>query len=136
MTSNRERATYLVLGAAAGASLVGWLCYARSAEKPRRMLSEAAEGAARRLGRIEDTAVALQRRAEEFDRLLKEIIELGREKKVMAEAVLMDTLHKFEHTTDVVQDSMVESAREISSLLTQIRRGLDALLSSRRSRAA
>ncbi len=64
-------------------------------------------------------------RSEDIDQLIQELVQVGREQASKVDYIVTDTVEKFEQTTDVIQERVVNPAIEISSFLKGIRSGLD-----------
>ncbi len=133
MASPRER-TYLIIGGAFGAALT-LLCTAKS-EKAGRLLERISGKVVQVLDQVTTPFEILQRRAKDLDRFVGEMICVGREQASKVDTVVSHTANRFEQTSDVIQNNLVESALELSAFLKAVKAGLDQLMSRKPSRAA
>ena len=112
MEPKDRKGLYLVIGGATGAGLV-WLCFAKSASKPRRLIKESSEKARHMLESTETVLDTVRFHANEISQFLS------------------STADKFERTNDIVQRNVVNSVREVSSFLKQLAEQLRSIKSSR-----
>jgi transcriptional regulator len=78
----------------------------------------------------------LQRRTEDLDHFVGEMIRVGKDQASKVDTVMSNTASRFEQTSDVIQNNLVESALELSAFLRAVKVGLDQLRSGKPSRAA
>ena len=133
MASPRER-TYLVIGGAFGAALT-LLCTAKS-EKAGRLLGRMSDKAVQVLDQVTTPFEILQRRTEDLDHFVGEMIRVGKDQASKVDTVMSNTASRFEQTSDVIQNNLVESALELSAFLRAVKVGLDQLRSGKPSRVA
>jgi hypothetical protein len=87
MITKKQKIIYASAGGATAASII-WLHYAKSAGKARGYLGGAGEKAMRTLRSIHGTMDTIQKRAEEINRFVQEMVDWRRFKKSHAETVV------------------------------------------------
>ncbi|HLV02303.1 MAG TPA: hypothetical protein VKZ59_13615 [Acidobacteriota bacterium] len=96
-------------------------------------LSESLTPVARVVDRITKTAdeatQMFDERRRNIDELVRELVEVGRKQAAKVDAVVTDTVTKFEETTRIIQHDIVRPVAEISSFLKAVKSGLDYLFS-------
>ena len=114
------------MGSATVASLL-WLRYAKSAGKARGILGGAGEKVMRTLRTIHCAANTIQKRTEEIDHFVQELIDLGRIQKSHAEGVFEATLQRFEETAELIRKNLALSSDDVTALLSDLRAGVKQL---------
>ena len=74
-------------------------------------------------------------RSQDVDQLIQELVQVGREQASKVDYIVTDTAEKFEQTTDVIQERVVNPAIEISSFLKGIWSGLDYFFAKKPDRS-
>lgn len=87
-------------------------------------LGEVAENIRRNVDEVSGT---IQTRAEDIDRLLSEITQLGREQASKVDFLVTDTIQKFEETTESIQKDVLRPAVEIAAFAKGMKAGIDVL---------
>jgi hypothetical protein len=72
-------------------------------------------------------------RVRDIDQLVGRLIEVGSIQAEKVDAVVSDTVGKFEETTAVVQQDIVRPVVEISSIVKGLKTGLEYLLSKKKT---
>jgi hypothetical protein len=135
MISTKQKIVYLSAGGATAASLV-WLRYAKSAGKARGFLGETGNKVMRTLRSIHGAVDTLQKRTEEIDRFLQEMIDLGRAEKSLAEAVVANSLQRYEQTAQLIKNNLIQSSGDVATLLSDLKSGVKHLVSTPQSSRA
>lgn len=135
MLTRKQKAIYLTGGGVVAAALV-WLCSAKSAAGARSFLGEAGKKAGKSLDDIQNTLSTVRQCTVEVDRFVRELVQVGRERRAQAELVIDDTLKRLEQTADVIQKNVAQSSEEITALLRDLRTAVAHLVSSKPSEAA
>ena len=123
MATRNQKAMVLAAGGAITATLI-WFRYARSAARARSFMDDVGQKASRTLDRVQNTLTTIQKRTEEFDRFVHELVRVGNEQKAHAETVINDTLKKLDQTAETIQKNLTTSSSEITELLKEIRIGI------------
>ncbi len=79
--------------------------------------------------RAGEATVMLERRAADLDRLGQLLVEVGNRQAEKLDAVVTDTVAKFEETTAVIQQDILKPVVEISSVIKGLRTGIGYLFS-------
>jgi len=74
-------------------------------------------------------------RVHDIDQLVGSLIEVGSRQAEKVDAVISDTVEKFEETTEVIQQDIVRPVVEISSLVKGLKTGLEYLFSKKQIRS-
>jgi len=74
------------------------------------------------------------RRAQDVDELVAELLVVGRRQAAKVDDVVTDTLGKFDETSSAIQNDILRPVIEISSFVKGLRTGFDYLFSRRRTR--
>lgn len=94
-----------------------------------RHLSEGVESRAEEVNRM------FGERVREVDQLVGTLLEVGSRQAEKVDAVVTDTVEKFEETTAVIQQDIVRPVVEISSLVKGLKTGLEYLFSKKQVRS-
>ena len=85
---------------------------------------------------VESTAGEINRmfgaRVRDIDQLVSRLVEVGSMQAEKVDAVISDTMGKFEETTAVVQQDIVRPVVEISSIVKGLKTGLEYLFSKKK----
>lgn len=79
--------------------------------------------------RAGEATVMLERRATDLDRLGRLLVDVGSRQAEKLDAVVTDTVAKFEETTAVIQQDILRPVVEISSVIKGLRTGIGYLFS-------
>lgn len=79
-----------------------------------------------------DAGTMMEQRVADLDRLVKLLVDVGSRQAEKLDAVVSDTVEKFEQTTAVIQQDILRPVVEISSVVKGLRTGIDYLFSRRR----
>lgn len=80
----------------------------------------------------EEINTMFEARAKQVDQLVERLVEVGSEQAVKVEAVVNDTVEKFEETTSIIQEDILRPVVEISSLIKGLRTGFDYLFAGKK----
>jgi methyl-accepting chemotaxis protein len=69
---------------------------------------------------------------EKFDGLVSETADMARQQVLRLDALVGSTIDQIEHTSRVVQDSILAPVREVSAVIKGVKTGLEFLTSKRR----
>ncbi len=123
MATENQKVAVLLAGGTIAAALI-WLRYAKSAARARRFMDEIGLKASQTLDGIQNTLTTIQKRTEEVDRFVQELVRAGKEQKAHAEAVIGDTLKRLDQTAETIQKNLTTSSTEVTELLKEIRSGV------------
>ncbi len=82
---------------------------------------------------VNEVSETLRRRADDLDKFIDELMDLGREQASKIDYLVTDTVQKFEQTTEIIQKDVLRPAVEISAFIKGIRSGLAVLFSKQAS---
>jgi hypothetical protein len=119
MVLTRKDLAYWTAGGTASALLV-WLCWADSAEQARRFLQATVRDVGQKLGRIQTSVSAIQRRIEEFDRLTRELLELAKEERPKVEAVIRDVSELLKEIKDGLEKVNISKSPEAAAKMGEM----------------
>lgn len=135
MATRNQKAMVLAAGGAVTGTLI-WLRYAKSAARARHFMDDVGQKASRTLDRVQHTLTTMQKRTEEFDRFVHELVRVGSEQKAHPETVINDTLKKLDQTAEAIQKNLTTSSSEIAELLKEIRTGVAKIAVPERKQVA
>lgn len=84
---------------------------------------------------VKNLSELVQRRGEQVDGFVEEMIQLGRDQASKIDYVVTDTVQKFEQTTELIQKDVLGPAVEVSSFVRSVKNGLEYLFSRREKRS-
>jgi hypothetical protein len=85
--------------------------------------------------RANELNVMFGERVRDIDQLVGTLLEVGSKQAEKVDAVITDTVEKFEETTAVIQQDIVKPVIEMSSLVKGLKTGLEYLFSKKQIRA-
>jgi tetrahydromethanopterin S-methyltransferase subunit F len=80
---------------------------------------------------VRDASIAVKAQVQRIDATVNDVMDRARLQVIRADELLSRTLDKVEHTSDVVQKTVVSPVRQISGLMQGITVGLEFLFSRR-----
>ncbi len=81
---------------------------------------------------VRDTSTTVKAQVQRLDATVNDIVDRARLQVIRADELLSKTLDRVEHTSDVVQKTVVSPVRQISGLMQGITVGLEFLFAGRR----
>jgi signal transduction histidine kinase len=126
MITRKQKIIYASAGGAAVSSLI-WLRYGKSAGGAREFLGGTGAKVMRTLRRIHGVMDTIQKRSEEIDRLVEEMIDLGRIEKSQVEAVIGNSLQRYEETAELIRQNLTQSSDDVTALLSHLKDGVKHL---------
>lgn len=78
--------------------------------------------------RAEEINQMFGQRAQDVDQLVGKLVEVGSKQAERIDAVVADTVEKFEETTSIIQEDILRPVVEISSIIKGLKTGVDYLL--------
>ena len=81
---------------------------------------------------VRDTSTTVKEQVQRIDATVNDVVDRARLQIIRADELLSKTLDRVEHTSEVVQRTVVSPVRQISGLMQGITVGLEFLFASRR----
>lgn len=81
--------------------------------------------------RADQAGTILEQRTSDLDRLVTVLVDVGGRQAEKIDAVVSDTVAKFEQTTAIIQQDVLKPVVEISAAVKGLRTGIDFLFSKR-----
>jgi hypothetical protein len=123
MITGKQKIIYASAGGAAVSSFI-WLRYGKSAGVAREFLGATGTNIMRTLRGIHGVMDTIQKRCEEIDRFVEEMMDFGRTEKSQVEAVIGNSRQRYEETAELIRQNLTRSSDDVTALLSHLRAGV------------